>query len=249
MNRIMLGRRLPARRARLRTSLIASFWLAWLTMFPITTSLAACVDNVVLVHGNTGSASDFANTRSALLAAGYSSSQIFTPSWGSKSCAACNDHRGSEETPVENAMIDAIASSCTGKIDVIGHSMGATLAARQIQRLGLRPYVQSFVGIAGAFRGLWSCGTYPYNVWNSTCGSWGLSVNSPFLNGLYGLRFADRVHSIKSYSDQVVCSSGVCTVGGVHSSSIWGENSSTTYVLGHFGLLSNTAGRQLELIR
>jgi hypothetical protein len=95
--------------------------------------------------------------------------------------------------------------------------MGATLAARQIERNGLANRVDAFVGIAGAFRGLWSCGTYPYNVWSSTCGYWGLSVNSPFLNGLKGKRFGGRVYSLKSWSDQVVCATGVCTVGGIHS--------------------------------
>ena len=210
---------------------------------------AQCRDNVVLVHGNTGQPSDFDNTVAELRRRGYASGQIFRPNWGSKTCAACNDHYGSEEAPVLNAMIDAIASACSGRIDVIGHSMGVTLAGRVIKRNGLRGDVQSFVGIAGALRGLWTCGTYPWNVWNSTCGSWGLSVSSPFLDDLYGTRFADRMHSIKSWSDQVVCATGVCTVGGVHSSSIWNENSSSTYALGHFGLLSQTAVRQVDLIQ
>ena len=209
---------------------------------------AACVDNVVLVHGNSGSPSDFANTTSTLLARGYTSAQIFRPSWGS-ACAACNDHNGSEETPVENAMIDAVASSCTGRIDVIGHSMGGTLAARVIDRVGLKNYVDSFVGIAGAFRGLRSCGTYPWNVWTSTCGAWGLSVSSPFLNGISGKRFGTRMHSLKSYFDEIVCSTGVCTVAGVHSSSIAGENTSTTYSWGHYGLLWYTATKQADLIQ
>jgi len=146
-------------------------------------------------------------------------------------------------------MIDAIASSCTGRIDVIGHSMGATLMARVIDHDGLGSDVDSFVGIAGAFRGLWSCGMYPYNVWNSTCGSWGLSVGSPFLDGLYGERFGSRMHSIKSYYDEIVCSTGTCLVWGVHSSSIWGEDSSSTYPYGHFGLLWYTATRQVDLIQ
>lgn len=209
---------------------------------------AACVDNVVLVHGNTGSPSDFVNTTNTLIARGYTSAQIIRPSWGT-SCAACNDHLGSEETPVENALIDAIASSCTGRIDVIGHSMGATLAARVIDRLGMKAYVDSFVGIAGAFRGLRSCGTYPYNVWTSTCGAWGLSVNSPFLNGIAGKRFGARVHSIKSYYDEIVCATGVCTVAGVHASSIAGEDTSTTYTWGHFGLLWYTSTKQADLIQ
>jgi len=150
---------------------------------------------------------------------------------------------------VRNALQQALASSCTGKIDVIGHSMGATLAAQQIDKLAIASQVNSFVGIAGAFRGLLSCGVYPYNVWNSTCGSAGLSVSSPFLDGLYGTRFGQKVYSIKSYSDQVVCSTGSCLVYGIHSSSIWGENGSYTYVLGHFGLQTDTAAQQYQLIK
>jgi triacylglycerol lipase len=210
---------------------------------------AACVDNVVLVHGNAGTPAHFDNTYNELRARGYGTSQIYRPNWGSKTCAACNDHNGSEETPVENALVDAIAASCTGRIDVIGHSMGVTLAARQIHRLALTPYVDSFVGIAGAYRGLWSCGTYPWNVLTSTCGYWGLSVGSPLVNSLAGRKPAARAYSIKSWSDQVVCSTGVCTVGGVHSSTVPGENASYTYATGHFGLLTGTAAKQADLIR
>lgn len=210
---------------------------------------AACVDAVVLVHGNTATPASWNNTYNYLLTKGYSSSDIYRPDWGSKSCAACNDHSGGEETPVRTALQQALANSCTGKIDVIGHSMGATLAAQQIDKLAIASQVNSFVGIAGAFRGLLSCGVYPYNVWNSTCGSAGLSVSSPFLDSLYGSRFGQKAYSIKSYSDQVVCASGSCLIYGIHSSSIWGENASYNYVLGHFGLQTDTAAQQYQLIK
>jgi pimeloyl-ACP methyl ester carboxylesterase len=210
---------------------------------------AACVDNVVLVHGNAGKPADFDNTYNALLARGYSASQIYRPNWGSKTCAACNDHYGSEEAPVATALTSARANSCTGKIDVLGHSMGATLAARQISKLGLAGSVHTFVGIAGAFRGLWSCGTYPFNVFTSTCGAWGLSVSNPFLSGLQSQVFAARTYSIKSWSDQIVCSTGFCTVGGVHSSTVPNETGTYTFVLGHFGLLTSTSNTQVNLIQ
>lgn len=228
----------------------STLWSAVLVSAAIAGPLrAACVDNVVMVHGNTGAPSDFNDTWNTLIGRGYSSAQLYRPSWGSKTCAACNDHSGSEETPVESAIRSAITASCTGRIDVIGHSMGVTLAARVLQRTGLRTKVESFVGIAGGWRGLWSCGTYPFNVLTSTCGSWGLSVNSPFLNGLPGGgRVGSRITSIKSYIDQVVCATGVCTVGGVHASSISGENSTHTLNLGHFGLLYYTATLQADLI-
>ncbi len=210
---------------------------------------AACRDAVVLVHGNTGKPTDFDNTYQTLRGRGYAAAEILRPNWGSKTCASCNDHNGSEQVPVLDALIDAIAISCTGRIDVIGHSMGATLAAQQINDNGLRGYVDAFVGIAGAFRGLRTCGAYPYNVANATCGAWGLSLSSPFLKGIQGDRFGSRVYSIKSYYDQVVCLGGVCTVGGLHSSSIWNENASYTYTYGHFGLLAYTADRQANLIQ
>lgn len=210
---------------------------------------AACLDNVVLVHGNTGEPVDFNNTYNALLARGYSAAQIYRPSWGNQYCAACNDHNGSEATPVEQALINAIASSCTGKIDVIGHSMGVTLAAREIDRRALKPYVDAFVGIAGAHRGLWSCGSYPFNVLSSTCGYWGLSVGSPLLTSLAGKKPGARAYSIKSQIDQIVCSTGVCTVGGIHASTVPGENATFTYAYGHFGLLTSTSSKQVDLIQ
>jgi triacylglycerol lipase len=232
---------------------LAVFWWFGLSFglwsAPLSAAFAACVDNVVLVHGNTGKPSDFDNTYAELQRRGYGAAQIFRPSWGSRTCAACNDHNGGEETPIETAIIDAIATSCTGKIDVVGHSMGATLSARVIDRIAARGYVDAFVGIAGAFRGLWTCGTYPFNIVTSTCGYWGLSVNSPLLNGLSGKRFGARMVSMKSWTDQVVCATGICTVGGVHSSQIAGEIASYNFATGHFGLLTGTAAFQADLIR
>jgi len=220
-----------------------------LTLMIIATNVqAACVDNVVLVHGNTGSPSDWDNTYELLLAKGYQSNQIFKPSWGSYN-ASYNDHNGSEEIPVRNAITNAINSSCTGKIDVIGHSMGVTLAAQQIIKLNKANSVNSFVGIAGAYRGLWTCGIYPFNVWTPTCGTFGLSVSSPFLNGLGNTHIASRAYSIKSWIDEIVCGAGTCTVGGVHSSSIPNENASYNFLYGHFGLQTYTANKQYDLIK
>ncbi len=214
-------------------------------------SHAACVDNVVLVHGNTGSPSDWNNTYDQLIAKGYDSSQIFMPSWGYSSAmyASYNDHSGWEETPVRNAINSAIEQSCTGKIDVIGHSMGVTLSAKQIINEGQVSNIDTFVGVAGAYRGLWTCGTYPWNVWAATCGRNGLSVSSPLLDWLYGKKLAERVYSIKSWSDQIVCGTGTCTVGGVHSSQIANENDSFSYDHDHFDLQKYTYQKQVDLIQ
>ncbi len=228
---------------------IKLFILTLMTSFLSTAAIAACVDSVVLVHGNAGYPSHWNNTYNKLRAEGYSSSQIYRPNWGSKSCPLCNNHSGSEETPVRNAINDAINSSCTGKIDVIGHSMGVTLAAQQIIKAGKVSKVDAFVGIAGAYRGLWSCGVWPYAVSNPSCGRNGLSISSPFLDWLYGKKIASRSYSIKSWSDEIVCATGTCKVNGKHSSQIQGEKSSYTYDYGHMDLQRRTASRQYSLIK
>jgi len=211
------------------------------------TAHASCVDNVVLVHGNSGAPSDWDYTYDLLLAQGYSSNQIYRPSWGG-SYAANNNHSGSEELPVRNDISSALSASCTGKIDVIAHSMGVTLAAQQIIKLNKSSQVDTFVGVAGAYSGLWTCGAYPWNIWTATCGSNGLSISSPFLDWLGNKVIANRTYSIKSWNDQIVCGSGICTVGGIHSSRIPNEIASYTYALGHFGLQTDTADKQVALI-
>lgn len=213
-----------------------------------STVQAACRDAVVLVHGNAGTPSQFDNTYVELRARGWTDFEILRPAWGSRTCAACNDHTGSEEVPVRDALVEAIARSCTGKVDVIAHSMGVTLAAKQIVDYGLAGDVDAFVGIAGAWRGLWSCGNYPWHVMTSTCGAQGLSVGSPLLASLATQPLGMRTWSIKSWIDQIVCATGVCTVGGVHSSQIDGETGSHTVATGHFGLLTDTAVLQVDLI-
>lgn len=111
---------------------------------------AACLDNVVLVHGNTGSPADWNNTVSTLKERGYVASQLFLPNWGSKTNAASNDHGATNTTVVKNSLTAAANASCSGKIDVIGHSMGVTLAMKAINELGYAGRVNSFVGVAGA---------------------------------------------------------------------------------------------------
>jgi triacylglycerol lipase len=208
---------------------------------------AACLDNVVMVHGNTAYPSSWNNTVSALKSRGYYDSQIFRPSWGSKTCAACNDHTSTELGPVKTALQSAVSKSCTGKIDVIGHSMGVTLAMKAINDLGYAGRVNSFIGIAGAQHGLNSCGTYPYNVASTTCGANGLSKNSPLINSVKGKRYGAKMYSIKSYIDQIVCYGG-CYVNGSHTSNIDYQNATYDYSLGHFYLQTKTTSRQADLI-
>ena len=208
---------------------------------------AACLDNVVLVHGNTGSPSQWNDTVATLKSRGYVDSQLFLPNWGSKINAGSNDHGAANTGVVKNSITAAYAASCTGKIDVIGHSMGVTLAMKAINELGYAGRVNSFIGIAGAQHGLNSCGVYPFNVFSATCGANGLSIDSPLIQSVRGKRYGAKMYSIKSWIDEIVCS-GSCYVYGSHTSNVDGQNASYDYSLGHFGLLTYTTSRQADLI-
>lgn len=216
---------------------------------PVAALAQDCRDAVVLVHGNTLDPSSWTATREALYRRGYADGEIFAPDWGLKACAACNDHHGSEEIPVREAISAAIAASCSGRIDVIAHSMGVTLAAQQIVVLDAAAQVDAFVGVAGALRGLWSCGVYPDAFPTTTCGEWGFSIKSPFLLDLYGSAIGDRRYSIKSPIDEIICATGTCRVGGVHSSRLWDERASFNFMLDHLALQTETAELQTQLIQ
>ncbi len=219
----------------------ASFSLA------ATGAQGACLDNIVLVHGNTGSPSHWNNTVSTLKSRGYLASQLFLPNWGSKTNAGSNDHGNVNTGVVKSSLQAAAASSCTGRIDVIGHSMGVTLAMKAINELAYAGRINSFVSVAGAQHGLNSCGVYPWNVASTTCGANGLSIDSPLIKSVRGKRYATRMYSIKSWIDEIVCI-GSCYVYGSHTSNIDLQNASYDYALGHFGMVTLTTGRQSDLL-
>ncbi len=208
---------------------------------------AACLDSIVLVHGNTAYPSAWNSTVSTLKSRGYLDSQLFRPSWGSKTNAGSNDHNTTNTGVVKTALQQAKAASCTGKIDVIGHSMGVTLAMKAINELGYAGYVNTFVSVAGAQHGLNSCGVYPYNVWSATCGSNGLSIDSPLIQSVKNKRYGTKMYSIKSWMDEIVCS-GSCYVWGSHTSNVDLQNATYDYALGHFGLQTYTTTKQADLL-
>jgi len=208
---------------------------------------AACLDNVVLVHGNMAYPSSWNNTVAELKGRGYVDAQLYRPSWGSKTNAGSNSHDSTNTGVVKTALQSALAASCTGKIDVIGHSMGVTLAMKAINELGYAAKVNTFVGVAGAQHGLNSCGVYPFNVWSATCGAAGLSINSPLINSVRNKRYGAKMYSIKSWMDELVCI-GSCLVYGSHTSNIDMQNATYDYALGHLGLQSYTTIKQADLI-
>jgi len=206
---------------------------------------------IVLVHGNAGSPSHWDKTVTTLKANGWTDAMIFKPSWGTSN-AASNAHTSTNLAPVKTALQSALAKSTTGKIDVMAHSMGVTLVAKAIKDLGYQSKVRTFVGIAGAWRGLMTCGVYPYNVPTATCGSAGLSVGSPLLTELKnfnGGRYGTYMHSIYSWVDEIVCATGSCLIYGTHSSIPYAYNGGTAYSVvpyGHFGVLTYTGTVQKD---
>jgi pimeloyl-ACP methyl ester carboxylesterase len=208
---------------------------------------SACLDNIVLVHGNADSPSRWNNTVSTLKSRGYTAEQLFLPNWGSKTNAGSNDHNSVNTGVVKTALQSAAASSCTGKIDVIGHSMGVTLAMKAINELAYSGRVNTFVSVAGAQQGLNSCGVYPFNVPSATCGANGLSIDSPLINSVRAKRYATKMYSIKSWIDEIVCV-GSCYVYGWHTSNVDSQNASYDYSLGHFGLATSTYSKQADLL-
>lgn len=231
-------------------SFIKNASLFFAALLPIAAH-AVCVDSVVMVHGNTGTPSHWNSTVSLLKSKGYTDAQIFRPDWGYKTVvgASLNTHDSTNTGKVKTAINAALSSSCTGKIDVLGHSMGVTLAMKAINELGVSGRVDSFVGIAGAQHGLLSCGIYPFNVLTPSCGSLGLSIGSPLINSVRNKRYGARMYSMKSWIDEVVCSTGTCLVYGSHTSNVDGQNGTRDFALGHLGLVFYTATTQYDLIK
>ena len=212
-----------------------------------TGARAACLDNVVLVHGNSGSPSHWNETVDELKSRGYHASQLYLPNWGSKTNAGANGHGTTNTSAVKNSLIAAYNNSCTGKIDVIAHSMGVTLAMKALNELGYAGGVDTFVSVAGTQHGLNSCGVYPWNVPSATCGADGLSIGSPLIESVRGRRYGDKMYSIKSWIDEIVCV-GSCLVYGAHTSHVDLQDASYDYWYGHFGLAVFTDSHQASLI-
>jgi pimeloyl-ACP methyl ester carboxylesterase len=146
---------------------------------------------VIFVHGNADRAiswdmppanvSGYATAPSSvydeLRARGYNDCELFGITWlssseQSDSNAAYNYHEP-EKAQILAAFIDRV-KAYTGKpqVDIVGHSMGVSLALAAIRDFGLQSSVRRFIGIAGGLRGLSSCYYTGYaNAYAPTCGS------------------------------------------------------------------------------
>lgn len=154
---------------------------------------------VIFIHGNSDSAlgtgSSLATGWRASIeyfkAQGYTSAELYATTWGPANAAfASQQYHSKDHLTRVRAFIQAVkAYTGATKVDIVTHSMGVTLARKAVKggaandslaggayNLGssLTSSVDTFVGIAGANRGLTTC--YLSGPTTPTCGS---------TNGLY----------------------------------------------------------------
>lgn len=235
---------------------------------------------VVFVHGNSdravgtidGTPVGWTAVIRRFLANGYKPAEIYATTWGS----ANSDLAGEQVHSFEyvrriRSFIEAVLGY-TGaeKVDVIGHSMGVTLARKAIKGgaldgrdLGppLTGRIDTFVGIAGANLGLASCflaeSKYPTcsdedGFYPGRLSLRGVKGESDFLAGLNDeSRYeGDHLFSIWSRADQLVGFGGL--VYGNYTSRIAGQDGEAVYngyPYGHFCVRDLSVPVQLETIR
>jgi triacylglycerol lipase len=221
---------------------------------------------VVLIHGNADTAKGWNDVVAGYKRAGYQDSEIYVMSWGDgKVSSAGNNYHSEHYLREVRGFIQAV-KEYTGseKVDVLGHSMGVTLARKAIKGgtgvdqastggqydLGkpISDSVDTFVGIAGGNRGLLSCDLLGNpNPTSSTVN--GFSTRSRFLEELNAdpTREGDHVYSIYSLADPIL---GYGPFGGVRTGPIPGEDGEEIlYTLGHFQSRDQTVGAQLQMIQ
>lgn len=107
--------------------------------------------------------------------AGYNPCELFGVNWLSPSeqnNAVANFHDPSKRDIVADFIADVLAYTGATQVDVMGHSMGVTIALEAIEHEQAWSSVRRFINISGALRGLDSCLTLGYaNPLYPTCGS------------------------------------------------------------------------------
>lgn len=240
---------------------------------------------VIFIHGNSDKALGEAFGQTGwtasidyFLANGYKSSELYATTWGPANVLASSQQYHSKAHVMKvRKFIDAVLQyTGASKVDVITHSMGVTLARKAIKGgsasdalaggsysvgSALTSKIDTFVGIAGANRGLTSCfvtgpttptcgstnGLYP-GVWNGFF----VTGRSSFLDGLLatsGYEGAFR-YSIHSTVDEVIGGGGL--VYWQYTARIPGQTGEVVFdaaPYGHFGSKDLSAYYQLRMVK
>ena len=220
---------------------------------------------VIFIHGNSDSAAGWKDSIETFAKNGYKPSEMYAMTWGPQDPLQSGQQYHSEKYLEEvRAFIQAV-KDYTGadKVDVIGHSMGVTLARKAIQGgdgfdsqthqkydLGkpLTSSVDTFVGIAGANHGLASA-LWTGDFVPTTNTTDGLHLASKFLADINAVNHDEGAHvySMWSNADELV---GVGLAG--FTSPIPGQDGEkvyNTFPFGHMGLKNLTGEEQLSMVR
>lgn len=150
---------------------------------------------VILLHGNTESAEDWLRPASdggpsvpaRFAAAGYRGCELFAVTWlpaAGRAFKQLHVHDEAEADQVAGFIDDVLAYTRAAQVDLVGHSMGVTVALHALDRDGAWPRVRRFIAIAGALRGLDSClAAGPANPAIPAC--WAQSLADPEVFGFY----------------------------------------------------------------
>ncbi|MFY7998265.1 MAG: lipase family protein [Candidatus Kapaibacteriota bacterium] len=238
---------------------------------------------VIFIHGNSDRAvgttfgqNGWTNSISHFQSQGYKSSEMYAMTWGSANAvlSAQQYHSRPYLTRVRRFIEAVLAYTGAQKVDIIGHSMGVTLARKAIKggsasdllnggayNLGspLTSRVDAFVGIAGANWGLVSC--YQTSGSTPTCaatnglypgyaiGPLGLSNILQDLNSSSSYEGAYR-YSIWSTVDEIIGFANL--VYGRYTSRIPGQTGEKVYSAvpyGHFNCKDLTTQVQLNMVK
>ena len=241
---------------------------------------------VIFIHGNSdtalGYSSGFTGWTSSInyfKSQGYTSAELYATTWGpANALLASNQYHSKAYMTRLRAFINAVkAYTGATKVDIVTHSMGVTLARKAIKggsaydasaggtySLGssLTALVDTFVGIAGANRGLVAC--YQTGPTTPTCSD----VNGlypGYLIGIYGPYDVSSilvdmnstshyegsyVYSMWSSVDEVIGYGTI--VYGQSTCRIPGQNGEATfgsYPYGHIGVKDQTGYYQWRMVK
>jgi pimeloyl-ACP methyl ester carboxylesterase len=232
---------------------------------------------VIFIHGNgdTADGSEMAmggweDSRNYFIDKGYKPSELYAVNYGiaGMSGASLNYHSPENLSKINRFIKAVLDYTGAAKVDVIAHSLGVTATRRAVKggqysdytgtsvnmTTGLQYKIDTFVGAAGANKGLNSCGVWPLNVWAPTCGPHGFAIGNPFFDELGSFKAGNYNFGLISYADQLTCAPMMpttCYVYGVHTSKVPGANGNKSfysYPYGHMGLKNETAYYQYKMV-
>ena len=241
---------------------------------------------VIFIHGNSDSAlgtsspyTGWTSSISYFKSQGYTSAELYATTWGpADGFLASQQYHSKAYMTRLRAFIQAVkAYTGASKVDIVCHSMGVTLTRKAIKggsaydsaaggtyNLGssLTASVDTFVGIAGANRGLTAC--YMSGPTTPTCsdvngfypgyliGGFGPYGVSQILTDLAATSHFEGsfVYSIWSTVDEVigygtiVYGSSTCRIPGQNGEVVFGS-----YPYGHFGVKDQTGYYQWRMVK